>query len=68
MENIIFFNNKEAFSDWLEAHSEASELWVGYYRKSTGRANFTWSDSVDVALCFGWTKNTNTEKEIKKMG
>ena len=52
--DVIFFNNQEEFSDWLEEHPEASELWVGYFRKSTGRASLTWSTSVDVALCFGW--------------
>jgi len=54
MVDVIFFNNQEEFIDWLEGHSEARELWVGYYKKSTGRGSFTWSDSVDVALCYGW--------------
>lgn len=54
MVDVIFFNNQEEFNDWLEEHSEASELWVGYFKKSTGRASLTWSSSVDVALCFGW--------------
>ncbi len=54
MVDVIFFNTQEEFSDWLEEHAEASELWVGYFRKSTGRTNLTWSASVDVALCFGW--------------
>jgi hypothetical protein len=36
---LIFFNDQEKFSDWLEEHPEASELWVGYFRKSTGRAS-----------------------------
>ncbi len=54
MEDAIFFNTQEAFSDWLEENAEASEIWVGYFRKSTGRANLTWSASVDAALCFGW--------------
>ncbi|MFZ0564775.1 MAG: YdeI/OmpD-associated family protein [Chlamydiales bacterium] len=52
--NVIFFIKEEEFSNWLEEHPEASELWVGYYRKSTGRASLTWSTSVDIALCFGW--------------
>ena len=54
MVDAIFFNNQEEFSDWLEEHVESSELWVGYFKKSTGRASLTWSTSVDVALCFGW--------------
>jgi len=54
MVGVIFFNNQEEFYDWLEKHAEARELWVGYFKKSTGRASLTWSTSVDVALCFGW--------------
>ena len=41
MVDVIFFNNQEEFSDWLEEHAEASELWVGYFRKSTGRASLS---------------------------
>ncbi len=55
MGDVIFFNNQEEFNDWLEEHhAEASEIWVGYFRISTGRASLTWSASVDAALCFGW--------------
>lgn len=55
MEDVIFFNTQEEFSGWLEEHhAEASEVWVGYFRKSTGSASLSWSTSVDVALCFGW--------------
>jgi len=50
----IFFTSQEEFSVWLEEHPESSELWVGYFRESTGRTSLTWSSSVDVALCFGW--------------
>ena len=26
----------------------------GLFQKNTGLASLTWSESVDVALCFGW--------------
>ena len=54
MADVIFFENQDEFNDWLEENAEATEIWVGYFRKSTGRASLTWSASVDVALCFGW--------------
>ncbi len=54
MVDVIFFKNQEEFSDWLKEHPEASEVWVGHFKKSTGRASLTWPASVDVALCFGW--------------
>jgi len=52
--DVIFFKNQEEFSAWLEEHSEVDELWIGYFKKHTGLASLTWSESVDVALCFGW--------------
>jgi len=54
MADAIFFNSPEAFSDWLEEHGDAREIWLGYFKKNSGRASLTWSASVDVALCFGW--------------
>ncbi|NKB96887.1 MAG: bacteriocin-protection protein [Pseudomonadales bacterium] len=54
MADVIFFSDQEEFRDWLESHPEAREIWVGYFKKGSGRATLTWSASVDVALCFGW--------------
>ena len=30
------------------------ELWVGFYKKGSGRPSITWPESVDEALCVGW--------------
>jgi uncharacterized protein YdeI (YjbR/CyaY-like superfamily) len=51
----IFFANAEEWRDWLEQnHSDSSEVWVGMYKKASGRPSMNWSDAVDQALCFGW--------------
>ncbi|WP_250213733.1 YdeI/OmpD-associated family protein [Acrocarpospora catenulata] len=51
----LFFTTPEEFYDWLAAHhAETTELWVGYYKTSTGKPGITWPESVDQALCFGW--------------
>ena len=43
------------FRAWLEAnHASASELWVGYYRKGSGKTSMTYAEAVEEALCFGW--------------
>jgi len=43
------------FRAWLEAnHGTATELWVGYYRKSVPKTSMTYREAVDEALCFGW--------------
>ena len=50
-----FFPTPAAFRRWLEAHhASAQELWVGFYKKDSGRPSITWPESVDEALCFGW--------------
>ena len=54
-EDAIFFETTGELRAWLEEHHEtASELWVGYYKKGSGRRSLTWSEVVDEALCFGW--------------
>lgn len=51
----IFFATPEKFRAWLtKNHASASELWVGFHRKATGRPSITWPESVDEALCVGW--------------
>lgn len=51
----LFFATAADFRGWLaKNHDRATELWVGYYRKDSGRPSMTWPESVDEALCFGW--------------
>jgi uncharacterized protein YdeI (YjbR/CyaY-like superfamily) len=54
-ECAVFFKSPAAFGSWLSKnHSTASEVYVGYYKKHTGRQVMTWSQAVDEALCWGW--------------
>jgi uncharacterized protein YdeI (YjbR/CyaY-like superfamily) len=49
------FFSADTFRKWLEKnHHQKKEILVGFYKAKTGKANMTWSDSVDQALCFGW--------------
>jgi uncharacterized protein YdeI (YjbR/CyaY-like superfamily) len=55
MENLLFFENAQLFREWFaQHHHQASELWVGYYKKASKKPSMTWSESVDQALCYGW--------------
>jgi len=50
-----FFHTPADFGTWLEKnHATATELWVGFYKKDSGKPTITWPESVDQALCFGW--------------
>jgi uncharacterized protein YdeI (YjbR/CyaY-like superfamily) len=55
MADAVFFSSGADFRKWLQQHHRtADELWVGYYKKGSGRPGITRQDSVDEALCFGW--------------
>jgi uncharacterized protein YdeI (YjbR/CyaY-like superfamily) len=50
-----FFKSPAAFRAWLEKrHDTTRELWVGFYRKASGRTGIAYLEAVDEALCFGW--------------
>lgn len=50
-----FFRTPSDFRNWLRKnHETARELWVGFYKKNSGKPSITWQESVDEALCFGW--------------
>ena len=52
---IKFFRSSSHFRRWLLAnHATTQELWVGFYKKASGKPSITWPESVDQALCFGW--------------
>jgi len=50
-----FFKTPAALRKWLAAnHTTEKELWVGFYKKDSGKQSITWPESVDEALCYGW--------------
>jgi uncharacterized protein YdeI (YjbR/CyaY-like superfamily) len=52
---VRFFETGADLREWLAAnHDTADELWVGMYRKATGRPSITWPEVVDEVLCYGW--------------
>ena len=53
--NVRFFKTPAELRAWFEAnHDTATELWLGYHRKRSGRPSVTWQEVVDQELCFGW--------------
>ena len=51
----IYFGSPAEFRAWLEQHHEsATEVFVGMWKKATGKQVMNWSQAVDEALCFGW--------------
>lgn len=51
----LYFTNRDEWRAWLEAnHASAKEVWLVHYKKHTGKADLTYEDAVEEALCFGW--------------
>ena len=51
----LFFASPSELRNWFEKHHETTqELWVGFYKTSSGKPSVTWPEAVDQALCFGW--------------
>ena len=41
--------------DWLEQHHrDYKEIWLIYFKKTSGKTGITYEESVEEALCFGW--------------
>ncbi|VVC04018.1 Bacteriocin-protection, YdeI or OmpD-Associated [Candidatus Bilamarchaeum dharawalense] len=51
--------NRRTWRSWLVAHyKKENEVWLIYYKKSTGKPRIPYNDAVEEALCFGWIDST----------
>src|SRR6185295_7698325 len=49
------FKSAADFREWLASNGpRARELWVGFYKKASGKGGLTYKEAVDEALCHGW--------------
>ena len=54
-DQVLVFGDRAQLRAWFEAnHDTATEAFIGYYRKGTGKVSTGWVDAVEEALCFGW--------------
>lgn len=63
--------NIEAWRTWLaQHHATEREIWLVFFKKTTGKPSIDYGRSVEEALCFGWidslTKNIDDEKYARK--
>jgi len=51
----VFFRTPDDLYHWLdENHSTETELYVGFYKKGSGKKSITYREAADEAMCFGW--------------
>ncbi len=52
---IFHPKSQAAWRRWLEKnHLSTQAVWLVFYNKKSELKSITWSEAVDVALCFGW--------------
>lgn len=50
-----FFTTPARLRAWLEQHhAKEKELWVGFWKKDSGKGGMVYQQALDEALCFGW--------------
>jgi uncharacterized protein YdeI (YjbR/CyaY-like superfamily) len=55
----LYTPTRKEWRKWLQKnYDKATEIWLVYYNKSSGKASIPYSDAVEEALCFGWIDST----------
>jgi uncharacterized protein YdeI (YjbR/CyaY-like superfamily) len=63
---IFYPTSQTEWRKWLHEHHRSKQsVWLVYYNKASAKPSISWSDAVDVALCFGWidSKKVSIDKE-----
>ena len=51
----LYVTDRKQWRLWLaKNHNREKEIWLIYYRKSSGKKRIPYNDAVEEALCYGW--------------
>jgi uncharacterized protein YdeI (YjbR/CyaY-like superfamily) len=69
--NQRLFRTPSEWRAWLEKnHDKAADVWLFFYKKSTGKKSIPLDEAVEEALCFGWIdsllRRIDYEKHVVK--
>jgi uncharacterized protein YdeI (YjbR/CyaY-like superfamily) len=67
----LYVTDRKDWRKWLvKNHDKEKEIWLVYYRKSSGKPRIPYNDAVEEALCYGWIdsifKNIDEEKFVQR--
>ncbi|WP_409415760.1 YdeI/OmpD-associated family protein [Flavobacterium sp. PS2] len=52
---VFYPTSPTEWRKWLaKNHRSKQSVWLVFHTKSSAKKTITWSEAVDVALCFGW--------------
>lgn len=47
--------DRQRWRDWLAKHyADKKEIWLVYFKKTSGKTGISYDDSVEEALAYGW--------------
>ena len=51
----LYVTNRKQWRSWLaKNHNKEKEIWLIYFKKSSGKKRIPYNDAVEEALCYGW--------------
>jgi uncharacterized protein YdeI (YjbR/CyaY-like superfamily) len=51
----VLVTGLDEWREWLtQHHREYKEIWLIYFKKTSGKTGISYEESVEEALCFGW--------------
>lgn len=51
----IEFKSQKTFETWLQKnHASSNGIWLKIFKKDSGIKTISYSEALDVALCYGW--------------
>jgi uncharacterized protein YdeI (YjbR/CyaY-like superfamily) len=54
-EAVRLFHGQDAWQKWLEKnHLQSNGLWLRLAKKGSGLRSVSYSEAVEIALCYGW--------------
>ncbi|UCF83808.1 MAG: YdeI/OmpD-associated family protein [Desulfobacteraceae bacterium] len=67
----LYPTQREEWRDWLQRNfTKATEIWLVFPNKASGKPRLSYNDAVEEALCFGWIDSTikkyNTESSAQR--
>jgi uncharacterized protein YdeI (YjbR/CyaY-like superfamily) len=58
---------RSSWRQWLQNnHSSSPGVWLIYYKKHSGKRAFSYAESVEEALCFGWIDSVPRKLDEKR--
>lgn len=63
----LYVTDRKQWRSWLaKNHDKEKEIWLIYFRKSSGKKRIPYNDAVEEALCHGWIDSIQKNLDNKR--